>query len=227
MMVKSMIKVENLNYSYDDKVVLQDINFELKPGGKYALIGRNGAGKSTLIKLILNLRKSQSGKLSINGIPHQSKKWKREVSYLPEKFAMYPQLTGLENLKFFGHLSDQKFDLERAKQVMRDVNLDPDSPLPVKAYSKGMTQRLGLATIIYQDSSLIILDEPTSGLDPVGRRDILNIIKNLKGKTILMSSHHFEEVKFTCDSVLSLEDKKISLMTTEAFENEFLMEVEQ
>ena len=225
MMVKSMIKVENLNYKFDDKVVLEDINFELEPGGKYALIGRNGAGKSTLIKLILNLRKSQSGKITINGIPHRSKKWKRGVSYLPEKFALYPQLTGFENLEFLGHLSEKKFDIEHAKQVMRDVNLDPDSPLPVKAYSKGMTQRLGLATIIYQDSGLIILDEPTSGLDPVGRRDILNIIKNLEGKTILMSSHHFEEVKLTCNSVLSLEDKKISLMTTEEFENEFLTEV--
>lgn len=221
-MVKLMIKVENLNFEYEDNIVLQDINFELEPGGKYALIGRNGAGKSTLIKLILNLRKSQTGKLSINGIPHRSKKWKNEVSYLPEKFAMYPQLTGLENMKFLGHLSKKTFDIEKAKQVMRDVNLDPDSRLPVKAYSKGMTQRLGLASIIYQDSNLIILDEPTSGLDPVGRRDILNIIKNLEGKTILMSSHHFEEVKYTCNSVLSLEDKRISLMTTEQFEKEFL-----
>lgn len=219
-----MIKVENLNFGYEDSMVLDDVNFELEPGGKYALIGRNGAGKSTLIKLILNLRKIQKGTIKINDISHKSSKWKSEVSYLPEKFAMYPQLTGLENMRFLGHLSDKKFNEEQAKQVMRDVNLDPDSTLPVKAYSKGMTQRLGLATIIYQDSNLIILDEPTSGLDPVGRKDILNIIKGLTDKTILMSSHHFEEVKYTCDHVLSLEDKKLTLMSTKEFETEFLME---
>lgn len=217
-----MIKVENLSFKYENRLILDDINFEIKKGEKYALVGRNGAGKSTLIKLLLNLQKQQEGRITIADHPQKSSKWKDHLSYLPEKFTLYRQLTGLENMEFLGNLSKRQFNSELAEKALSDVRLDDAKNLQVKTYSKGMSQRLGLATIIYQDSDIIILDEPTSGLDPMGRKDILEIIKGFTDKTILMSSHHFEEVRYTCDHVLTLEDKKIKTMTTEEFELNYL-----
>lgn len=221
-----MIKFENVTFKYDDRVILENLTFVIEEGKKYGLVGRNGAGKSTMIKLMLNLIRSQKGKITINNFSNQSRKWKPYVTYLPEKFTLYRQLTGYENLEFMASFSDHKFNKDKAYQALKIVDLFEDKDRMLNVYSKGMMQRLGLSTVVYNDSDIIILDEPTSGLDPLGRRDILNIIKEFQNKTILMSSHHIDEVKYTCDYVLVLEDKKIEQMTIEEYYDRFLEEEE-
>ncbi|MCF3944379.1 ABC transporter ATP-binding protein [Oceanobacillus sp. APA_J-2(6-2)] len=139
------------------------------------------------------------------------------VSYLPEKFQLYPNLTGKENIEFFAAVSSKKIDEARIEEKLKLVSLWGDHDKYSREYSKGMLQRLGLAIILYFDSDIIILDEPTSGLDPVGRNKILNIIKGLENKTIFMASHHFEEIKKVCTHVAYMDDGKITKYTMDEF----------
>lgn len=139
------------------------------------------------------------------------------VSYLPEKFHLYPHLTGLENILFFANLAKQKLSEQQVEDKLRLVSLWEDRHQQIIGYSKGMLQRLGLAVMLYYDSDIIFLDEPTSGLDPIGRGEILRIIHALENKTIVMASHHLEEVKQVCTHVAFLEEKKLTKFTMEAF----------
>jgi ABC-2 type transport system ATP-binding protein len=214
-----MIKVTNLNQSYGKKTVLDSIDLEVNKYEICALVGRNGAGKSTFINSLLGLLPVQQGTISINGIEvtRKNNEWKKAIAYLPEKFMLYPMLTGLENMTFFAEAVSKTADLGRIEQVLNSVSLWDDRNVQVKQYSKGMLQRLGLAITLYQDSSLLILDEPTSGIDPMGRKEILEVLKSLHDKTILLSSHHLDEIKQVCTHVAYLDNGKIKKYTVDTF----------
>ena len=214
-----MIKVTNLNQSFGNKNVLDSINIDIHPNEICALVGRNGAGKSTFINSLLGLLPVKQGEIVINGIAVNKKneEWKRAIAYLPEKFMLYPMLTGLENMNFFAEAVSKTPNHERIQQVLKSVSLWDDRNEQVKKYSKGMLQRLGLAITLYQDSSLLILDEPTSGIDPLGRKEILEVLGSLQDKTILLSSHHLDEIKQICTHVAYLENGKMEKYTVEAF----------
>lgn len=216
-----MIEVRDLVQGYTDKLVLDGVNLEINPFERCALVGRNGAGKSTLIHSMLGLLPYQHGEIRLRGIPTPQQQWKRYVSYLPEKFQLYPNLTGWENLNFFSTVGGQALDVPRAEEVLESVRLLDDSDRQAHTYSKGMLQRLGLALMLYYDTEIIVLDEPTSGLDPVGREEILSIIKNLTDKTILMSSHHFDEIRQVCTHVASLENGQITKYSLQDFTNQY------
>ncbi|MFL6557662.1 MAG: ABC transporter ATP-binding protein, partial [Bacillus sp. (in: firmicutes)] len=203
-----MIKVTNLNQSFGKKIVLDSININIHPNEICALVGRNGAGKSTFINSLLGLLPVKQGEILINGIAVNKKnnEWKKAIAYLPEKFMLYPMLTGLENMTFFAEAVSKTVNQEQIEQVLRSVSLWDDRDVQVKKYSKGMLQRLGLAITLYQDSSLLILDEPTSGIDPLGRKEILEVLGSLHDKTILLSSHHLEEIKQICTHVAYLDN---------------------
>jgi ABC-2 type transport system ATP-binding protein len=203
-----MISIQNLSQSFGKKTVLKNIHLEIKQNEVCALVGRNGAGKSTLLNSVLGLLPVSEGKVLINGIEVNRKnmEWKKSVSYLPEKFLLYPSLTGAENIAFFAEAISGKTDVARVEGMLRSVSLWDDKDKQVKNYSKGMLQRLGLAITLYPDADLLILDEPTSGIDPIGRKEILEVIKSLKGKTIFLSSHHIDEIKQVCTHVAYLED---------------------
>jgi len=214
-----MIRVTNLNQSFGKKTVLDGVTVEI---GKYeicALVGRNGAGKSTFINSLLGLLPVKQGAIAINGIEVTNKndEWKKAIAYLPEKFMLYPMLTGLENMTFFAEAVSGKADLARMEQVLRSVSLWDDRDVQVKKYSKGMLQRLGLAITLYQDSSILILDEPTSGIDPMGRKEILEVLKSLHDKTILLSSHHLDEIRQVCTHVVYLNEGKMVKFTVREF----------
>jgi ABC-2 type transport system ATP-binding protein len=214
-----MINVKNLNQSFGKKNVLDSINIDIHPNEICALVGRNGAGKSTFINSLLGLLPVKQGEVLINGIAVNKKnqEWKKAIAYLPEKFMLYPMLTGLENMTFFAEAVSKNVNKERIEQVLSSVSLWDDRDVQVKKYSKGMLQRLGLAITLYQDSSLLILDEPTSGIDPLGRKEILEVLGSLQNKTILLSSHHLDEIKQICTHVAYLDNGKMAKYTVEEF----------
>lgn len=214
-----MITVSNLNQSFGKKLILESINIEIKNHEICALVGRNGAGKSTFINSLLGLLPVKQGTISIKGVQVTKKNhdWKKAIAYLPEKFQLYPMLTGLENITFFAEAACKKVEQDRIESVLKSVSLWEDRTIQVKQYSKGMLQRLGLAITLYQDSSILILDEPTSGIDPMGRKEILEVLKSLHDKTILLSSHHLDEIKQVCTHVAYLNNGKMEKYTVEEF----------
>lgn len=211
-----MIKVEKLTKSFEKKSVLQSVNLHVHEHERCALVGRNGAGKSTLIHTILGLLPYKQGSVTLHGYPHKQNKWKEYVSYLPEKFLLYSHLTGWENMIFFASLVG-KVDEKKIEEKLRSVSLWEERDFLITSYSKGMLQRLGLAVMLYYDTDIIILDEPTSGLDPIGRREILSILKELTNKTLFMASHHIDELKQVCTHVAFLEDGAITKYTMDEF----------
>lgn len=214
-----MITVTNLNQSFGKKLILESINIEINKHEICALVGRNGAGKSTFINSLLGLLPIKQGSITINNVQVTKKNhdWKKAIAYLPEKFQLYPMLSGLENITFFAEAVGKTVDQEHIEKVLKSVSLWDDREVQVKKYSKGMLQRLGLAITLYQDSSILILDEPTSGIDPMGRKEILEVLKSLHDKTILLSSHHLDEIRQVCTHVAYLNNGKMEKYTVEDF----------
>lgn len=220
-----MIEVQNLHQSYGKKAVLDDVNLSIAKNEVCALVGRNGAGKSTLINSLLGILPVKKGTITINGSTISQKRtgfFKKNplgntIAYLPEKFMLYPSLTGLENMIFFAQTASKTIDHKRIEQLLTSVRLWDDRDKAVKDYSKGMLQRLGLAITLYKDSDILILDEPTSGIDPIGRKEILEVLKSLTDKTILLSSHHLDEIKQVCTHVAYLENQKLHKYTVDQF----------
>lgn len=214
-----MIEVKNLHQSFGRKTVLDDVNLSIEKDEVCALVGRNGAGKSTLINSLLGILPVKKGSITINGVTANRKKRRpnNEIGYLPEKFMLYPLLTGLENMTFFAKAVSNQLDEDRIENILKSVNLWEDRNTALNNYSKGMLQRLGLAVTLYQDSDILVLDEPTSGLDPIGRKEILEALKALQNKTILLSSHHMDEIKQLCTHVAFLDHHKITKYTVEEF----------
>lgn len=214
-----MITVTNLNQSFGKKLILESINIEINKHEICALVGRNGAGKSTFINSLLGLLPVKQGSIRINNVQVTKKNydWKKAIAYLPEKFQLYPMLSGLENITFFAEAVGKKVDQEHIEKVLKSVSLWDVREVQVKKYSKGMLQRLGLAITLYQDSSILILDEPTSGIDPMGRKEILEVLKSLHDKTILLSSHHLDEIRQVCTHVAYLNNGKMEKYTVEEF----------
>jgi ABC-2 type transport system ATP-binding protein len=214
-----MITVTNLNQSFGKKLILESINIEINKHEICALVGRNGAGKSTFINSLLGLLPVKQGSITINNVQVTKKNhdWKKAIAYLPEKFQLYPMLTGFENITFFAEAVEKTVDQERIEKALKSVSLWDDREMQVKKYSKGMLQRLGLAITLYQDSSILILDEPTSGIDPMGRKEILDVLKSLHDKTILLSSHHLDEIRQVCTHVAYLNNGKMEKYTVEEF----------
>jgi ABC-2 type transport system ATP-binding protein len=214
-----MITVTNLNQSFGKKLILESINIEINKHEICALVGRNGAGKSTFINSLLGLLPVKQGSITINNVQVTKKNhdWKKAIAYLPEKFQLYPMLSGLENITFFAEAVGKTVDQEHIEKVLKSVSLWDDREVQVKKYSKGMLQRLGLAITLYQDSSILILDEPTSGIDPMGRKEILEVLKSLHDKTILLSSHHLDEIRQVCTHVAYLNNGKMEKYTVEEF----------
>ncbi|HJV47331.1 MAG TPA: ABC transporter ATP-binding protein, partial [Bacillota bacterium] len=220
---KIMIQVTGLTQYFKERKVLDNIHLTIEKNEKCALVGSNGAGKSTLIHSILGLIPYKEGSVKLAGFNNQTEKWKGKVSYLPEKFQLYPHLTCWENMLFFASMTGKNPNEANMGEHLGYVRLWESKDEQVKNFSKGMLQRLGIAIMLYYDSDILILDEPTSGLDPLGRIEILSILKGLHDKTVLFSSHHLDEIKQTCSHIAFLDNGKISKYLVKDFNEQHLL----
>ncbi len=185
--------------------VLQGVSLTLYKGQVYGFLGHNGAGKSTTIKLTLGLLRLGGGSITVFGEPGVTQENRKRIGYLSEEIGLYPHLNAVEMLRLIGELFRlQGKELDgRIDELLESVGLASERTLRIRHFSKGMRQRLGIATALINDPELLLLDEPYSGLDPVGRRQLRELFLMLKerGKTILLSSHIVPDVEAVCDRV--------------------------
>src|SRR5262245_5833919 len=187
------------------KVAVKDLNLKVGAGEVFGFLGPNGAGKTTTMNVLLGFVNATSGSAYLFGVDVREPIARQRIGYLPELTYYYKFLTAEELLRFYAKV----FGLSRAEtdkridQLLTLVELEPVRKKPIKSYSKGMQQRVGLAQALINNPDLLILDEPTSGLDPIGRMKVREIIQRLKneGKTVFFSSHELGEVETVCDRV--------------------------
>lgn len=210
-----MIRIENLVKKYGEHQVLKGININVNKGEIYGFLGHNGAGKSTTMNILSGLIKFQSGNCIVNDvdISKNRKSVVKNIGYLPEDPRFYPYMSGLEYLDFIGRIGgDSKNEIKKKSKSLIDlVKLNDAKRRKIGGYSRGMKQRLGMAAALYNNPNLLLLDEPTSALDPEGRKDIVDIINNLKsqGKTVFLSTHILSDVERVCDRIGILHDGNI------------------
>lgn len=184
---------------------LQDLSLTIGQGEVFGFLGPNGAGKSTTIKTLMGLILPTSGSATMCGIRTGSAEARKRVGYLPENPAFYDFLTAREYLAFVGRSFGMADGIIRSEseRALRLLELEEAADRPIRGYSKGMVQRLGLAQTLIHDPDLYILDEPMSGLDPLGRAVVKEIIRELKGrgKTVFFSTHITADVEIVCDRV--------------------------
>ncbi len=185
--------------------VLDDLSLEIRAGEIFGFLGPNGAGKTTTIKLVNGLLRPTAGRIALFGRDARDVAVRARVGFLPEQPWFYDHLRADEFLDFYAQLFEipRAERRARAKRLLARVGLSDRARDPLRKFSKGMTQRLGLAQALINDPELVILDEPMSGLDPIGRRDVRDIILELKheGRTVFFSSHLIPDVEMICDRV--------------------------
>ncbi|MDQ1165384.1 ABC transporter ATP-binding protein [Flavobacterium sp. SORGH_AS_0622] len=189
-----MLTAENLTKKYGDYTALNALNLTIKEGEIFALLGQNGAGKTTTINLFLGFIEPSEGSLTINNIPVtlNAKTTKEFVAYIPETVMLYPNLTGIENLKFFSSLAGFKYSKGELEYFLNKAGLQTKAhEQNLGGYSKGMRQKVGIAIAIAKKAKVLLLDEPTSGLDPKASNEFSQILKELSadGTAILMATH--------------------------------------
>ena len=211
-MPRPAIEIENLTKDYPfgfldlkKKRSLEDLTMQVEDGEVFGLLGPNGAGKSTTIKLLMGLIFPTAGTARILGKPISDIEMHRDIGYLPEQPYFYDYLTAAELLDYFArfHNFGANDRRERVQTMLKKVGLETAGKIQLRKYSKGMLQRVGLAQAILHDPKVVILDEPMSGLDPLGRREVRDIILELKraGRTIVFSTHILSDAEMLCDRV--------------------------
>ncbi len=213
----AIIETKELTKFYSSRakkvLALSDFNLSLENGTIFGLLGPNGAGKTTLVKILLGITFPTSGKGYVMGRPLNEYNIKKKIGYLPENHRYPNYLTGGEVLKFFGRLSGlEGINLnKKIDELLELMKLSKWKKAKVKTFSKGMMQRLGLAQALINDPELIFLDEPTDGVDPIGRKEIRDILLELKSqsKTIFLNSHLLSEVELITDRVAILNKGKL------------------
>jgi ABC-2 type transport system ATP-binding protein len=226
-----VLEVKNLEKSFRNIKVVNNISFKVEKGDIFGFLGENGAGKTTTIRMILGLLKIDKGDVYIHekSIKNDFYSAVRKVGALVEGPAFYDYMTAKENLEVFGSYSG-RIKKEKIQGLLELVGLKDRENDKVKEYSLGMKQRLGIAQALLNDPELLILDEPINGLDPKGIRDIRNLMFDLssKGVTILISSHILDEIQHTCNKVLIINKGKYSIsgFTKELLDNSNMYDIE-
>lgn len=200
-------------------MALDGIDFTVGEGELFGLLGPNGAGKTTTVKILLGLTHATSGTAMIAGLPVRNPESRRRVGYLPEGHKIPNYLTARQTLSIFGRMSgmDSAAIAKRAPELLERVKLGPWTDVRIKKFSKGMTQRLGLACAMIHRPNILLLDEPTDGVDPVGRREIRDLLREeakQHGTSVLLNSHLLSEIELTCDRVAVLRKGKVAAFGT-------------
>ena len=193
--------------SYGATRALADFTLEVRRGELFGLVGGNGAGKTTLIKCLLDFCDAEHGDIGIFGVSHRLTAARRELAFLPERFNPPHYLTGRDFLRYMAELHGTRYDEARVEEMFRRLDLEVTAlTKPVRAYSKGMTQKLGLAACLLSGKALQLLDEPTSGLDPKARALLKRELRGLRaaGLTVFLTSHALADVQEICDRMAVL-----------------------
>jgi ABC-2 type transport system ATP-binding protein len=201
-----IIETQGLRKQFGPTVAVSDLSLQVGEGEIFGFLGPNGAGKTTAIKMLLALVEPTSGTGRVLGAPLGDRAVRARIGFLPEHFRFHDTLTATELLRFHGRLYGLRgLSLDgRVDRLLTRVDLGDAADRPLRGYSKGMLQRVGLAQALLNDPRLVFLDEPTSGLDPLGRLLVRGIIEELRadGATVFLNSHLLGEVEATCDRVV-------------------------
>jgi ABC-2 type transport system ATP-binding protein len=214
------VEYRSRDFRQATKVALAGLDLEVRAGEIFGFLGPNGAGKTTTMNVLLGFVPPTSGSASLFGIDVRQPIARQRIGYLPELTYYYKFLTAEELLRFYARI----VELNRAEtdrriaELLKLVELEHAAKRPIKSYSKGMQQRVGLAQALINNPDLLILDEPTSGLDPLGRMKVREIIQRLKneGKTVFFSSHELGEVEAICDHVAIVHEGQLKATGTVA-----------
>ena len=189
-----------------EKTGLRNLSLAVQEGEVFGCLGPNGAGKSTTLKLLMGLTRPSAGSARILGMDYRDPRVKAEIGFLPEQPYFYDYLTASELLLYYAQLSGLRDARARVAAILKRVSLEEASHRQLRKFSKGMLQRVGIAQAILHDPRLVFLDEPMSGLDPIGRREVRDLIQELKdaGKTVFFSTHILSDAEALCDRVAVL-----------------------
>jgi ABC-2 type transport system ATP-binding protein len=219
-MKESAILMENLVKKYEDATALDGISLQIEKGELFGLLGPNGAGKTTTINILCGLVKPTSGSATVCGydVQEQTNKVKDLIGVCLQETAVYPYLTGTENIDLFGNLYTMNKDTLKARRdmLLQKMGLEEEAKRKVSKYSGGMKRRLSLILALIQDPNVAFLDEPTVAMDPQSRHAVWDFVKELKkqDKTIILTTHYMEEAEELCDRVGIIDHGKLIALGT-------------
>ena len=202
------VRIETLMKRYGALVALDKVTISIAHGEAFGLVGANGAGKTTLIRCLLDLMAFDAGAIEIFGTAAREPAARARLAYLPERFVPPHYLTGAEFLRTLAALAGAPYQAARAERIVTELELDHAAlARPVRTYSKGMTQKLGLAASFLLERDLYVLDEPMSGLDPAARVAVKSVLARLsaEGRTLFFTSHVLADVDELCSSIAVLD----------------------
>jgi ABC-2 type transport system ATP-binding protein len=208
----NMIEVKNITKRFNDKLVLDNVSFNIEKGEIFGLLGPNGAGKSTLINTIVGLIKMDKGQIIAgqHDINKEPLKARSMIGLVPQEIALFEGLNARDNLEYFGGLYGLKGKLlkERIEEALEMVGLSDQGKKTIKKYSGGMKRRLNIAAAVMHHPEIIIMDEPTVGIDPQSRNYIFEMIQKIskeRSTTIIYTSHYMEEVELLCNNIFIMD----------------------
>lgn len=209
-MKQPVIIVDQLRKTYDSLEAVKGISFEVYQGEIFGLLGPNGAGKSTTLEILETLRDKTSGKVNICGfdLDEQPQEIKKIIGVQLQSSGYYPGLTLRELIHLFGGLYNKQVD---ATALLKKVQLEDKEKTMYKSLSGGQKQRFSIATTLIPDPKIVFLDEPTTGLDPQARRNLWDLIREIRdsGKTVILTTHYMDEAEQLCDRIAILHEGKI------------------
>jgi ABC-2 type transport system ATP-binding protein len=206
-MDSAIVRFTGVRKSFGMAQILRDVNLAIVPGEFLGLAGMNGAGKTTLLKCMLDFCAVDAGEIQLFGLAHTQPRSRARLVFLPERFVPPYYLTGRDFLAFMLELQQRTYDAGEVQAMTAALDLDPSAlAKPVRSYSKGMTQKLGLAACFLAQRDLYVLDEPMSGLDPKARACVKALLAKLRaaGRTLFFTSHALADIEQICDRMVIL-----------------------
>lgn len=211
----TMIEIRGLSKTYGKHRVLNDISVDFEKGKIHGIIGRNGSGKTVLMKCICGFTKPDCGSILAGGEKVSGSQMPSGIGIIIESPGFIDNMSGFKNLQMLASIRKQ-IGKDKIRETMRRLELDPDEKKPVRTYSLGMRQRLGIAQAIMEGPELLILDEPMNSLDKKGVEMVRNTLKQMKeeGTTILLASHYAEDIDALCDTVSEMDQGVMTEITS-------------
>lgn len=217
---ENIVEVRDLSKRFGKLTALDKLNFDIYKGEIFGILGPNGAGKSTFISVLTTLCKPTQGDIFVKGfsLREQSHKIKKSIGFVPQDIALYPMLTGMDNLRFWAGIYGMGGSLkkERIQEVLSIVRLGDRAKDKVENYSGGMKRRLNIAVALLHHPEILIMDEPTVGVDIQSRKYILDAIEGLRseGRTVIFTSHYIDEMETLCDRLAIIDKGSIKSIGT-------------